>query len=355
MTYSKGYEENYAAILRRLSWLNEKPQGLLYFKPTTLHDIIIRKVGTQIHLVYVDPTANEIMSRIDIVNPLNLLAVYTQAMMLSLVWESNPSRVLVIGFGGGRIPMVFHHYFPNVIVESADIEPEITEISQKFFGIEFDNRLKIAIKDGRDYIADCDANIQYDCILVDAFRGTGYGPYRFSTLDFYNLCKRHLTDGGVVLLNLLENDQLYLNKILTFKSAFVNTYLFRSQGVNVLIGTIGKKIEIHDICKRAEEIQEKFQFPFPFIDRAHELIDENDFGSYLPDLAHAQILTDNNPPDGYFDSISPQSTIFKKTRRNEICPCGSGKKFKDCHGHKNSIFVEICRKMKNMVIKDSLK
>lgn len=127
------FETNRVAILRRLSRLINEPQGILYTKRTELHDVVIRKVGTQIHLIFVDPTADEIMSRIDITNPLNLLACYTQAMMLSLVWKSEPNWVYMIGFGGGRVPMILHHYFPTVKVESTDIEPTVLEIATKFW------------------------------------------------------------------------------------------------------------------------------------------------------------------------------------------------------------------------------
>ena len=31
--------------------------------------------------------------------------------------------------------------------------------------------------------------------------------------------------------------------------------------------------------------------------------------------------------------VSLQNDAFKKVGRNEKCPCGSGKKFKHCHGN----------------------
>ena len=33
------------------------------------------------------------------------------------------------------------------------------------------------------------------------------------------------------------------------------------------------------------------------------------------------------------DSEKEEENKFKKTGRNEKCPCGSGKKFKHCHGN----------------------
>jgi len=247
------FDKNRTTILKKLHWLVAKPQGLIYEKRTALHDIAILKAGNQIRLIYEDPTTQEIMSRIDITAPLNLLAIYTQATMLSLIWQSEPSRVYVVGFGGGRIPMILHHYFPNVRIESADIEPAIAEIAEKYFGITFDDRMRLSIKDGRDYLITRHrrASVRYDLITLDGFRGIGYGPYRLSTLDFYHLCISHLTEQGVVAANMLDGDQLYLDKIKTFFQAFPTTYLLKYEGANVLIGTISPQISKSEILQRA--------------------------------------------------------------------------------------------------------
>jgi len=157
-------DENYAKILQRLNWLEKEPIGPIYKIKTGLHDILIMKVGTQIRLKFLDPVANEIISRIDISQPLNLLAPYTRGLMLSLIWVTMPRKVYVLGFGGGRVPMLLHHYFPTVEIQSTDIEPAIKDIATRFFGIEFDHRLKLTIQDGRKYLEQYDTIIRYDII-----------------------------------------------------------------------------------------------------------------------------------------------------------------------------------------------
>jgi preprotein translocase subunit SecA len=39
-----------------------------------------------------------------------------------------------------------------------------------------------------------------------------------------------------------------------------------------------------------------------------------------------QIVKDENDP-----RIPTKTETFKKVGRNELCPCGSGRKFKKCH------------------------
>ena len=46
------------------------------------------------------------------------------------------------------------------------------------------------------------------------------------------------------------------------------------------------------------------------------------------------IFCDNNSDDNSKkQSQEPRRIITKKIGRNELCPCGSGKKYKQCHGN----------------------
>jgi len=209
-----------------------------------------------------------------------------------------------------------------VEIEGTDIEPAIKDIASRFFGLEFDQRLRLTIQDGREYLEQCDPKSRYDIIMMDGFRGIGYGPYRLSTLDFYELCKRHLSSDGVVLANILYGDQLFFHKVLTFKKAFTHTYLFRNSYQHILIGSNGPILNRDEIIQRARNLQEYHQFEFSLVDESLRTINIDEL-----------ILTDRNPPPGYFDSISTNSSIFSNAKTNEPCPCGSGKAFENCHGH----------------------
>jgi preprotein translocase subunit SecA len=47
-----------------------------------------------------------------------------------------------------------------------------------------------------------------------------------------------------------------------------------------------------------------------------------------PKAASVSAATPQRPP-----FRRPQSLNFAGVGRNDICPCGSGKRFKNCHGH----------------------
>src|SRR5690606_14167428 len=98
--------ENLAAIRRRLEWLRGEPDGTLHDERTSLHHIRVIKHAGQVQLYFVEPDGQLAgpMSRIELDRPLHLVAGYTQAAVLGLLWNPAPQRVCVLGFAGGRLP-----------------------------------------------------------------------------------------------------------------------------------------------------------------------------------------------------------------------------------------------------------
>ena len=174
-----------------------------------MHQLRVARRGDQLQLFFLGDDSHEVLSRMDVHDPLNLISPYTQAMMLSLLWRSEPNRVYVLGFGAGRVPMIFHHYIPEVQVECTELDKDVVEVSQSHFWIAFDHRLTVAVEDGRKFLERKSSPAGYDAIFVDAFRGTGNSPFPLATKEFCQLCKRHLAVGGVYAVNLLYGDTLY--------------------------------------------------------------------------------------------------------------------------------------------------
>lgn len=335
--YENWLNSNEQALVRRLQWLRQQPNGDIYHRASAFHDIVVHKAGSQIQLMFRDPTASYVMSRLDLNDPLRQVAAYTQALMLGLVWIPQPQRAYVLGLGGGRLPLILHHYFPEIEIESTELDPVVVEVAERFFGLKPDERLRVIVQDGREYLETLKPQQgNYDLIMLDAFRGTGYGPYRLATVEFYQLCRRQLSPQGVVLVSLLDIDPLYQAKIFTFSRAFEQVYFCFYQDATVLIGTnrSGLELDQAEIITRAEALQEFYRFRVHLVAIAGKVFDSVEVQNYLAELPiQAQVLLEDAhlPPD-YLEQISAASTIFRKARSFESCPCGSGKKYKSCHG-----------------------
>lgn len=327
---------NEAAIRQRLHWLNELPPGPIFFEPSGLHFIRVEKTNSHLNLILlgqVDLTSNLVQSCLDLNDPLYLVSPYSQAAMLGLVWSGEPRRVYMAGLGGGRIPLVLQHYFPEAIIECTEIDPTLIEVATKYFGVQLDERLKVACEDGREYLAQRSEDVRYNLIFTDVVLGNGYMPYSLATKEFYELCQSHLTPEGVVVVNLLKNGSFYAEKVKTIQSVFKHVYLCPLEtGNTIIFGTNGTFIDESELISRVQSLQERHQFPFPFKERALEVKMGWQLSECVPDRDRAQILTDASQPDRYFDDLPPFNTVFARVGSNHPCPCGSGKKYQSCHG-----------------------
>lgn len=325
---------NRAALDRRLSWLREQPSKTLFFEPSGVHFISVKKIENVVQLGLLEQTSLStqlLQSQLDLTDPLNLLSPYTQAMMLSLLWHPTPQRIYLAGFGGGRIPLVLHHFFPTARVECSEIDPTLVEVAKNFFGVELDDRLQVRIQDGRSDLAAQETT--YDIIAIDVVLGTGYMPYSLATREFYQLCKRRLSASGVVTVNLLQPDPFYADRVKTLQGVFDWVGLVPLAGGNaVAIATDGEGFSPEEIRDRAQSLQADLGFSFPLSERSGDFIAPPQLQEHLPELSSAQLLCDDSIPGGYFQSLPAFNTVFSLVDPKLPCPCGSGRLFERCHG-----------------------
>jgi len=261
------------AISRRLNTLNELPDGILHDQITALHHIRIIKDAGQIQFYFVDPSSGALdgpMSRIELERPLRLLAGYTQAAMLTLLWNRAPARVCLLGMAGGRLALLFHHYFATTVIDNVDIDPAVIPIATKYFGIIFDERQRIAIQDARAFLS-AEASQRYDIIVMDAFRDASDELNHLATRQFYQVCQRRLTPGGVLCVNMLKSDRLFFEKIKTFMSSFRHVVIAELKRSLVLFGNQRRQLTHQQIVANAAALQRRHAFDFAFEERAAAL------------------------------------------------------------------------------------
>ncbi|MEG4230620.1 fused MFS/spermidine synthase [Microcoleus sp. Pol11C3] len=307
MTDYKGdwQTSNLAAINQQIKWLQQQPDGILFQHNYGDNCIAVKKNKSVLLLLLVDTetfTTNVAQSILDINNPLNLIFPYARAALLALVWKSQPKNIYIIGFGGGSIPNFFHHYFANAIVECADIDPEIVEVAQKFFGILFDDRLKVAIQDGREYLSQQNSTVKYDIILVDAGFGSGYMPYRLVTQEFYELCKTRLSSAGALVVHLFHKPEFNAAAVKTLQTMFVQVYICNLEtGNSIVIATNAPDLTKNEILLKAELIQDFHNLGFSLIEMSLQLKKVAQLPEWVKNWETLPIFTDAEIPAGYWD------------------------------------------------------
>jgi spermidine synthase len=144
---------------------------------------------------------------------------YVRSMLVALAHVQQPSRILVIGLGGGTLPMFLNKHFPHATIDAVDIDPDVIDVAKKFFGFQLTDRLRAHVADGRRFIEE---TIEpYDLILLDAY-GSDSIPYHLATQEFLEATRRALAPGGLVVSNIWGSgsNPLYHSMVLTYREVF---------------------------------------------------------------------------------------------------------------------------------------
>jgi spermidine synthase len=307
MNYAAGAQQinNLAFTYQQINWLQQQPDGIIFQQDSGDSIVAIKKDRSCLLLVLVDRETlitSVAQSILDLNNPLKLIFPYSQAMLLALLWKNQPKNIYTIGFGGGTLPRILHHYFPNAIVESADIDATVVAVAQKFFGIQFNDRLKVVIQDGRQYLAEQNPPTKNDLIIVDAGFGSGYMPYRLVTQEFYQLCKTHLSTTGVVAIHLFHKPELNAAAVKTIQTVFAQVYICNlDAGNSIAFATNAPGLARNEIFLKAELIQDFHNLEFSLIEMSLQLKTLAELPEWLKIWETLPIFTDAAIPREYLD------------------------------------------------------
>jgi len=137
--------------------------------------------------------------------PNDLELSYTRCMMAFLLFVPTPSRVVMIGLGGGSLARFVYHNLPETLITAVEINPQVVSAARQFFELPDDpGRLAVEIGDGVEYVrSHRDAA---DVLMIDGFGADEAAP-GFGTAAFYSDCARTLTNNGVLVTNLFTREK----------------------------------------------------------------------------------------------------------------------------------------------------
>ena len=144
-------------------------------------------------------------------------------------------NVLVIGNAAGTTARAYRALYPSVAVDAVEIDPKVTAVGRRFFGLRETPRLHVVTADGRPFLAG--TSRRWDAILVDAYRQP-YIPFYLATEEFFRLARAHLRPGGAIALNVaaLPGDDRLAERIAgTVASVFPQAWAWRPLRFNELV------------------------------------------------------------------------------------------------------------------------
>ena len=153
---------------------------------------------------------------------------YTDYVHLAWLFTPTIQRMLVVGLGAGSIPKRFLVDYPQVSIESVELDPLVAEVARTYFAVADDPRHRIIVQDGRQYVRRAEG--RYDMVLMDAYFAEGI-PFHLVTREFFEQLKAKLTPGGVAVANIVgalggSNSKLFRAIYKTYAAEFAGLYLF---------------------------------------------------------------------------------------------------------------------------------
>jgi spermidine synthase len=202
-------------------------ETVLFRKDTQYHRIAVTESGTVRHLRF----DSSHQSAIDMTDGLTSIIRYPDYLQLPMALVPDAKRVLVIGLGGGAVTKRYWHDYPDMRVDSIEIDPVVVDVAKRYFGLPTDPRLRVFAQDGRRFVQT--TKEKYDIIVLDAYYADSL-PFHLTTQEFFREVKSRLNPGGVVVYNVIsalegEDSRLFRSMYRTAGSVWSDLSVFSVQ------------------------------------------------------------------------------------------------------------------------------
>lgn len=195
-----------------------KGPGILYEADSPYNHLIVEQDVRGLRSLYFEK-AGATQTQVKPGAPLDLVLPYSRTAMLSLAVVERPRKVLVLGLGGGAMPMFLRKLFPDAEIEVAELDPDVVKVAKKYFGYAEDKKLASKVGDGRATVQEAKGG--WDLVYLDAY-GKGAIPKHLATVEFLEMLKGKLAEDALVVGNVWEpaSNPLYDRMVATYAKVF---------------------------------------------------------------------------------------------------------------------------------------
>jgi spermidine synthase len=223
-TLSRVQARNWSPLYRTAGYVRgQEPADstglrLRYAKDTRYHRLTVADDETTRYLRF----DNTFQSGMIIKRPFATAFEYADLFHLLRAYNPGARNVLFIGLGGGSSPKRLWRDFPDVRLQAVELDPVVVDVAYRFFKLPRNERLRVAVDDGRRYLDDHEE--RYDAILIDAFFADAI-PFHLFTAEFLELARSRLKPGGVIVTNTIgsiagDRSRLFRSVYRTYRAVF---------------------------------------------------------------------------------------------------------------------------------------
>jgi spermidine synthase len=206
-------------IVATLTW-QTATAAEIHREKSLYRNIIVKQDGQRRCLIFTVKRSDRNQTCMDLQDPKRLVFPYVRMTLGGLLLNAKPQRVLVIGLGGGSIPVALSELFPTAQIDAVEIDEAVVRVAKQFFNFAETERLKVHVSDARVFIKRALlSKTKYDLIILDAFTGD-YIPEHLMTREFLEESRGLLTPDGVLVANTFSTSVLYDHESVTYQSVF---------------------------------------------------------------------------------------------------------------------------------------
>jgi spermidine synthase len=209
-----------ALVLALLAPFHGAHAEIIHEEASLYRNILVRQEGSERCLLFTVRRSDRNQSCIDLDDPDRLVFPYARMMLGGLLVNPEPSRILMVGLGGGTLPRVFAALFPDATQDIVEIDEAVVRVAEDYFLFEPTPLMQVHVRDARVFVKRAlAAGTRYDYVMLDAFTGD-YIPEHLMTQEFLEEVRGILAPGGVLVANTFASSQLYEHESATYAAVF---------------------------------------------------------------------------------------------------------------------------------------
>ncbi|MCM5681519.1 fused MFS/spermidine synthase [Schlegelella sp. S2-27] len=183
------------------------------------HTVYVRDEGGSRYLSF-SAVEKRVQTRVSLAPGGALLDDWVACLTAVVAAHPRPRRVLMLGVGGGALPMALRRILPDVQIDAVDHDAAVLRVATEFFGLEQDHRLRLHALDARVFIEQSRRDGRhYDVIVLDVF-DDDYIPQHLMTVEFLREMRSALAAGGWLVANTFGPEPLWRREFASYASAY---------------------------------------------------------------------------------------------------------------------------------------
>ncbi|QOL27212.1 fused MFS/spermidine synthase [Thalassotalea sp. LPB0316] len=189
-------------------------------------------------------------------DPNKMVFSYTKLIFSGLLLNPKPSKILIVGLGGGTLSNTFNQLLPTAKIDNVEIDPAVVKVAKDYFGFKENSQVSNTEQDARIFIKRAGLKKQqYDWIILDAYNGD-YIPEHLMTQEFLQEVKNLLSADGVLSANTFSLSKLYNAESATYQSVFGDFYnvRFNTTGNRIILYSNAGKPSKQVLSERADQL-----------------------------------------------------------------------------------------------------